>query len=129
MSTAERKDKEKAARRAAIVGAAERLFAAKGYDGVAMDDVAREAQLAKGTLYLYFANKDALYLAVAARGTAVLRDMIARGVAREARGIDKACAVGVAFYEFSKQHPFYFRTLADAGIRCPTARRELAASS
>ena len=115
MSTAERKEKEKAARRAAIVNAAERLFASKGYDGVAMDDVAREAQLAKGTLYLYFDNKDSLYLAVAVRGAVILRDMMARGVAREVRGIDKACAIGVAYYEFSRQHPFYFRVLTDAG--------------
>lgn len=121
LSTAERKGKEKAARRTAIVNTAERLFAAKGYDAVAMDEVAREAQLAKGTLYLYFNNKDSLYLAVAVRGAAILRDMMARGVAREARGIDKACAVSVAFYEFSKQHPFYFRMLADAGPRCHSA--------
>jgi TetR/AcrR family transcriptional regulator len=121
MSTAERKEKEKAARRAAIVSAAERLFALKGYDGVAMDDVAREAQLAKGTLYLYFNNKDSLYLAVAVRGAVILKEMMARGVAREARGIDKACAVSVAFYEFSKQHPFYFRILTDAGTRCLSA--------
>ncbi|OPY28953.1 MAG: DNA-binding transcriptional repressor FabR [Methanocella sp. PtaU1.Bin125] len=115
MSTAERKEKEKTARRAAIVNAAERLFASKGYGGVAMDDVAREAQLAKGTLYLYFDNKDSLYLAVAVRGAVILRDMMARGVAREVRGIDKACATGVAYYEFSKQHPFYFHVLTDAG--------------
>ncbi len=119
MSTAERKEKEKAARRTAIVNAAERLFASKDYDGVAMDDVAREAQLAKGTLYLYFNNKDSLYLAVAVRGAVVLKEMMARGVAREARGIDKACAVSFAYYEFSKQRPFYFRILTDAGTRYP----------
>jgi TetR/AcrR family transcriptional regulator len=120
MSTAERKEKEKAARRAAIVNAAERLFASKGYDGVAMDDVAREAQLAKGTLYLYFNNKDSLYLAVAVRGAAILKEMMAQGVARETRGIDKACAISITYYEFSKQHPFYFRILTDAGARCPS---------
>jgi AcrR family transcriptional regulator len=118
MSTAERKGKEKAARRADIVNAAERLFASKGYDGVVMDDVASEAQLAKGTLYLYFINKESLYLTVAVRGAAILKEMMARGVAREARGIDKACAVGVAYYEFSKQHPFYFRLLTDAEPLC-----------
>jgi AcrR family transcriptional regulator len=118
MSTAERKEKEKAARRADIVNAAERLFASKGYDGVVMDDVANEAQLAKGTLYLYFNNKESLYLTVAVRGAALLREAMARGVAREARGIDKACAVGVAYYEFSKQHPFYFRMLTDAEPLC-----------
>ncbi|MGA9139575.1 MAG: TetR/AcrR family transcriptional regulator [Methanocella sp.] len=120
MSTTERKEQEKAARRTSIINAAERLFASKGYDGVKMDDVAREAQLAKGTLYLYFDNKDSLYLAVAVRGAAVLKEMMARGVAREARGIDRACAVSVAYYEFSKQHPFYFRILTDAGARCPS---------
>ena len=56
MVTARRKEREKEQRRNEIVDAAEKLFFEKGYEGVSMDDVARDAELAKGTLYLYFKN-------------------------------------------------------------------------
>lgn len=53
---------DKAARRAAIIDAAERLFAASPDHDFAMADVAREAGLAKGTVYLYFDSKELLLL-------------------------------------------------------------------
>jgi AcrR family transcriptional regulator len=44
-----------------IVDAARRAFAAKGYLGATLDDVAREAGITKGTIYLYFPSKQALF--------------------------------------------------------------------
>lgn len=44
-----------------IVDAARRAFGAKGYLGATLDDVAREAGITKGTIYLYFASKEALF--------------------------------------------------------------------
>ena len=47
-------------RRAQILGAADRVFLASGLSSATMDDVAREAGIAKGTIYLYFPSKEAL---------------------------------------------------------------------
>lgn len=59
---------EKLARRDHILEAAERLYAgSQALPGVA--DVAAEAGLAKGTMYLYFDTKEALYLALHERHT------------------------------------------------------------
>jgi AcrR family transcriptional regulator len=44
-----------------IVEAARRAFAAKGYLGATLDDVARQAGITKGTIYLYFPSKHALF--------------------------------------------------------------------
>ena len=44
-----------------IIESAMLLFAKYGYHGVCMDDVAREAKVAKGTLYNYFFSKEDLY--------------------------------------------------------------------
>jgi len=41
--------------------AAEKLFAKRGFYPTTMDDIAREAKLAKGTIYLYFDNKEDLF--------------------------------------------------------------------
>ena len=51
-------------RERAIVAAALAEFSAKGFAAARLDDVARRAGVAKGTLYLYFDGKDALFQAV-----------------------------------------------------------------
>lgn len=51
-------------RRRQIVAAAKKVFSAKGFAGATMEDIAREAELASGTLYLYFSSKDELYATI-----------------------------------------------------------------
>lgn len=58
---------ESPAKAQAILDAAERLFVRYGYRKSSMDDVAREAGIAKGTVYLYFAGKEALFRALLER--------------------------------------------------------------
>src|SRR6202040_177631 len=50
-----------AARRDAILEAALDEFSAKGFAAARLDDVARRAGVAKGTIYLYFADKESLF--------------------------------------------------------------------
>ncbi len=52
---------DREARRQAILQAARQVFARKGFEPATLEAVAREAGLAKGTLYLYFKNKEDLY--------------------------------------------------------------------
>jgi AcrR family transcriptional regulator len=56
--------RRKEARPQEIVRAALHLFAERGYAATRLDDVAVEAGISKGTLYLYFENKEALFRAV-----------------------------------------------------------------
>src|SRR5690242_6633477 len=48
-------------RRAAILAAALDEFSARGFEGARLDDVAKRAGIAKGTIYLYFADKETLF--------------------------------------------------------------------
>jgi len=48
-------------RRAAILAAALDEFAARGFAATRLDDVARRARIAKGTIYLYFRDKERLF--------------------------------------------------------------------
>jgi uroporphyrinogen-III synthase/AcrR family transcriptional regulator len=52
------------AKRESILKAASELFAGRSYHEVMMDDVARTAGIAKGTLYIYFESKEELYYSV-----------------------------------------------------------------
>ena len=52
------------AKRLQILDGAQRAFLANGYEGTSMSLIAREAGVSKGTLYVYFSNKEALFAAV-----------------------------------------------------------------
>jgi TetR/AcrR family transcriptional regulator, fatty acid metabolism regulator protein len=54
-------------KRHGILDAARTVFSRQGYDRASVEDVAGEAGVAKGTLYLYFKSKEELYLAALAR--------------------------------------------------------------
>src|SRR5712691_7568700 len=57
-------DKRKArsaGRREAILAAALEEFSVRGFEATRLDDVAKRANVAKGTIYLYFPGKEALF--------------------------------------------------------------------
>jgi TetR/AcrR family transcriptional regulator len=55
-----RRGREEGARRAHILGAAERLFAERGLAEASVADIAKEAEFGVGTLYKYFEDKSTL---------------------------------------------------------------------
>jgi AcrR family transcriptional regulator len=57
-------DDPKAIRRREILEAAIQAFTEKGYDKTSVDDIARAADVSKGTLYWYFENKQMLFAAL-----------------------------------------------------------------
>ncbi|MFP3040951.1 TetR/AcrR family transcriptional regulator [Treponema primitia] len=61
MGIFERKGREKAERRSLIMGCAKKLILEYGVEKVSMEDIAKQAELSKGTLYLYFSGKDELF--------------------------------------------------------------------
>ncbi len=67
MGIRERKEREKERRRQQIMVAAKRVFSTKGFSKTTMEDIAKEAELSPGTLYLYFKNKDELYASLSLR--------------------------------------------------------------
>lgn len=60
--------RRKEARPAELLAAALTQFVDKGYAATRLEDVARQAGVSKGTLYLYFDNKEALFKAVVQDG-------------------------------------------------------------
>ena len=59
-----RRQENAALRRTAIINAALDEFAEKGFAAARMEDVAQRAAVAKGTIYLHFTDKDALFEAI-----------------------------------------------------------------
>lgn len=59
-----------------IFEAAIKVFSKSGYDSATMDEVAREAGVAKGTLYYHFSSKEALFYFVVERGIDLIKSDI-----------------------------------------------------
>lgn len=64
----------------AIIAAAREVFTRHGFDGAKVADIARQAGVAEGTVYVYFENKNALLIAVLAEFYAELTAKAATGV-------------------------------------------------
>src|SRR5262249_62328646 len=52
------------AKRRQIIDGARRMFLAQGFDAASMSEIAREAGVSKGTLYVYFKSKEELFEAI-----------------------------------------------------------------
>jgi len=55
---------EDSVKRRQIVEGARSIFLAQGFDAASMNDIARAAGVSKGTLYVYFTNKEQLFSAI-----------------------------------------------------------------
>jgi len=64
LDTKPRWERRKEARPQELLAAAIDLFVERGFASTRLEDVARRAGVSKGTLYLYFANKEELFKAV-----------------------------------------------------------------
>ncbi|GIK54611.1 MAG: TetR/AcrR family transcriptional regulator [Chloroflexi bacterium] len=61
-STSERTRQKKDAKRTAMMNAAVRVFAQKGYHAATVRDIVRDAEVAIGTFYFYFPDKETLFV-------------------------------------------------------------------
>ena len=68
------RQRRKEARPAELLAAALDLFVERGYAATKLDDVAAKAGVSKGTLYLYFDSKEALFKAVIEQGILPMLD-------------------------------------------------------
>ena len=75
-------ERRKDARPAELLASALELFVEKGYAGTRLDDVAHRAGVSKGTLYLYFENKEDLF-------KAVVRESVVERISETADQIDR----------------------------------------
>lgn len=111
MENLSRRNKEKQAHEREILAAAERIFCLKGYDDASMDEIAKEAQFTKRTVYQYFENKDDLYYAVVLKGYRKLFAMITEANKKERSGYEKLERSCRSYYQFYRENPEMIRLL------------------
>ncbi len=107
--TQSRRQRERLRRRADIIDAAKELFYEKGFMETTMEDIAAAAELSKGTLYLYFAGKDELYISIIVEGFEIIHERLAEIQASDDDSITKGKAMYMTFVDFCLANPEYFR--------------------
>ena len=108
MGIVERKEREREARRSQILDAARKVFEERGIGQATMDEIAREAELAKGTIYLYYKNKEELLLGLILKGFEVLIGLVSNSKESFPTGLEQLLGVSDAYRKFATEERFYF---------------------
>ncbi|MFG2308367.1 TetR/AcrR family transcriptional regulator [Streptomyces sp. NPDC048566] len=102
------------ARRAELIAIGRKLFADTSYDALSMDDIARQAHVAKGLIYYYFDSKRGYYLAI-------VEDSVAELVARAAGGLELPPVERVhrtidGYLRYAEHNQAAYRTIIAGGV-------------
>lgn len=101
----ERMERRKKERRNEIMDITEKMIAKKGVQGMTMKEVAEEADVAIGTLYVYFKNKNSLCAAVNARISKQMRVIMEEKSASCSNACKKIRATMDVVFEFREKYP------------------------
>lgn len=109
--SAQRREREKAELRRTILDAASELFVESGYQAFSMRRLAERIGYTPTTIYLYFANKDALLLEVLHQGFAAFGARLREAYDSGADPVARIEAMGRAYIAFGLAHPAYYRLM------------------
>lgn len=96
-------------RRTELLIAARRVFGGHGFDAATMEAIAEEAKVAKGTIYLYFPSKQAIYDATFRDGMDELQRLSAERIAAAGSLKEAIHAFVSARVSFFQGNPDYYR--------------------
>lgn len=111
----DRKQQEKEIRRKDIIDAAERVFFSKGFENASMDEVAKEAEFSKRTVYIYFNSKEQIYFEIMIRGYRLLIQMLENSFSTKPpqNALDELHSIFFTFFEFSRDYPEHFKAIME----------------
>lgn len=92
---------------------ADRLFLENGIEKTTMDDIAREAQYSKATLYVYFKSKDEIFYYIVLKGMKLLHDNFEKVLVENKDTIDTYFAMCNILAEYCNQFPLYFESILE----------------
>lgn len=113
MATHDRREQERTRRKNDILMSARAVFAQDGFHRATVDQIAQRAEVAKGTIYLYFETKEAILADLVLLALSELQAQLREAV--EAQSIlqpdGRLRAMAGAYLAFCQRSPDYFRLL------------------
>ncbi|HET89267.1 MAG TPA: TetR/AcrR family transcriptional regulator [Chloroflexi bacterium] len=113
MATRARREREKEERRQSILRAAHEVFFENGFHRATVENVAEQAEVSKGTVYLYFESKETILAHLLLEGLDELLDELEQAYAATSPlpADERLRRLSQAYLQFFKQEPEYFRLL------------------
>lgn len=111
MGTAERKQRERELRRKQILKAAEKIITRKGMQNLTMDEIAESCELSKGTLYLYFKNKEELIISILIMTLDTFIRIMEGNLKKQSTFQERIRCLGESYLEFYKKYPAQFKIM------------------
>lgn len=102
------------ARRAELITIGRRLFADTSYDALSMDDIARQAHVAKGLIYYYFQSKRGYYLAIVEDSVADLVTFAGSG--RDLPAVERVHRTVDGYLRYAEHNQAAYRTIVSGGV-------------
>lgn len=109
MTSEERKAWERQQRENRIVDIAQDIFFENGYEETTIIEIARAAGYNKRSIYLYFRDKEEIFLAVVLRGLKIMLEMVKAAGKAASQDSSALRNMGDAFFRFSLQHPEFLK--------------------
>ena len=106
-----RKDMEREARRRAILNTAIQLFSEYGFYEVKVDQIADQVGLSKGTIYLYFENKEALFFSIITEKADELVNSLKSSVKEADSFIVSLKQFVTSYLKFFKENDAFFKIM------------------
>jgi AcrR family transcriptional regulator len=97
-----------------LLRAAEVIFGEKGYERASIADITRKSGVALGTFYVYFPDKQSIFVEVVDELGERLRRLIAESVAGLSHRLEVEREGLRAFFEFAREHPNLYRVVRQA---------------
>jgi AcrR family transcriptional regulator len=97
--------------RARVLTAAVMLIDKVGLAGVSMREVARAAGVSHQAPYHYFADREAIFAALAEEGFKILTERLERTLELPVPAVDRFVQAGQTYVEFAFDHPALFRIM------------------
>ena len=119
-ATAARQQNKSARTRARLMDAAVEVLAREGFEGASVNEIARVADVANGTFYVHFPDKEAITVAVSARIVSDLTDQIDQAMADLDDALERFSFATRQFIEFAHGLPQWGWMI----IRCAPALRD-----
>ncbi|MCO6465944.1 MAG: TetR/AcrR family transcriptional regulator [Bradyrhizobiaceae bacterium] len=117
MGVQERREREREVRRGDILNAAKTAFERYGIEHCSMERIAEVAELSKGTLYLYYRNRDELILELLTTEQEDVVMQIEKLCAGKQKPDVKLLQTVDRFETFAKNHRFYYKMFTHLNMR------------
>ena len=108
MGIHDRRKREKEKRGEKILNVARRIFLKKGIHDTTMEDIARESELGKGTIYLYYKNKEELVYSIMYKSFLTVKEMMEEVASLDLPGIERIRKLEEVVIRYYAMYSDYF---------------------